>query len=85
MYESAKKAGKQNEYVAVGGKFSDHTVVTVDPVMGSVVMKNVIKFFNRLVEEKEQKQSESSFSFWTIFVIKWDKNILISRVTIKPM
>jgi len=35
MYEKAKKAGKQNEYVTVGGKFSDHTVVTVDPVMGS--------------------------------------------------
>ena len=63
MYEKAKKAGKQNEYVTVGGKFSDHTVVTVDPVMGSQVMKSIIKFFNRLVEEKEQKLSESSFSF----------------------
>ena len=55
MYEKAKKAGKKNEYVTVHGKDSDHSLVTVDPVHGSFVMKNVIRYFDKLIKEKETK------------------------------
>ena len=51
-YETAKEAGKQNDYLTIRGKFSDHTVITVDPVYASPMMKGTIKYFNRIVEEK---------------------------------
>ena len=63
MYEKAQEAGKQNEYVVVSGKDSDHTIVSMDPELGSCVMKNVIRFFDNLIKEKELKKAGSVFSF----------------------
>ena len=51
-YETAKEAGKQNEYLKICGKWADHTVVTVDPELASRMMKGTIKYFNRIVDEK---------------------------------
>ena len=63
-YEKARDAGKNHEYAVVGGDESDHTIVTMCPVLGSMVMKNVIRFFDKLVKEKEQKEAEKSFSLF---------------------
>ena len=62
-YETAKEAGKQNEYIKISGKFADHTVVTVDPELASPMMKGVVKYFNKIIEEKEAKNNASEFSF----------------------
>jgi len=51
-YETAKEAGKQNDYLKICGKFADHTVVTVDPVYASQMMKGTIKYFNQIIEDK---------------------------------
>ena len=63
-YEKARDAGKNHEYAVVGGDESDHTIVTMCPVLGRMVMKNVIRFFDKLVKEKEQKEAEKSFSLF---------------------
>jgi len=41
----------------ISGKWADHTIITVDPEMASQLMKDVIRFFNRIVKEKEAKKN----------------------------
>ena len=60
-YEKTKQAGKRNEFVTVSGKWSDHTIVSMDPILGSIVMKNVIRFFDNLIKEKEAQKAENLF------------------------
>ena len=58
-YEKAKREGKKHEYCIVNGEETDHTIVTMCPVLGSMVMRNVVRFFDNLIKEKEQKKAES--------------------------
>jgi len=58
MYETAQNAGKNHEYCVVSGEESDHCIVTMCPVLGSAVMRNVIRFFDDKIKEKEQKKAE---------------------------
>ena len=55
LFDKAQIAGKHNEYVVVGGKDSNHTLVSIDSVLGCDVMNNVVKFFDKLVQQKEQR------------------------------
>ena len=57
-YEKAQKAGKRNEYVLIDGKWSDHTIVTMDPDLGKQVMENVVTFFDNLILEKAQTKAD---------------------------
>ena len=54
-FEKTKAAGKRNEYVVIHGEDTNHTLVSIDPVLGCEVMNHVVRFFDKLIKEKEQK------------------------------